>query len=269
MTTYAIGDIQGCYHELMQLLELIEFNPKEDELLLAGDLVNRGPQSLEVLRYILKHTKNIRAVLGNHDLHLLSLAYGHGRSFNSDTFEPILKANDKIELIEYVRHLPLAISFDKFVMTHAGIPPIWSIDQTLQYASEVEKKLQSNQPKSLFANLYGDLPNQWDDNLSGNERFRLIINYLTRMRICTKEGKLNLSYKGDINQIPSNFYPWFQVPNSKVSKDLTILFGHWAALEGKTNNTQIIGLDLGCVWGGKLQAYALESKRFYSVKSNH
>ncbi|MCF6764429.1 symmetrical bis(5'-nucleosyl)-tetraphosphatase [Thiotrichales bacterium 19S3-7] len=268
MSTYAIGDIQGCYSEFMALLELIQFNPNEDQLLLSGDLVNRGPQSLEVLRFIIKNQASINCVLGNHDLHLLAVAYGYIKQKSSDTLSAIIDAKDKVNLLEYLRHCPLYFNVQNYHLTHAGIPPFWSISDTAYYANEVSSALAcEKQSHQLLKNLYGNKPDLWHDQLEGVDRLRCIINYLTRMRLCDHLGRLDLAFKGPIELIPEHLLPWFVIPNFKLEDPEVLLFGHWAALEGKTGVASVVALDYGCVWGGKLAAYQLEHKKFFYVNS--
>ncbi|MCF6775490.1 symmetrical bis(5'-nucleosyl)-tetraphosphatase [Thiotrichales bacterium 19X7-9] len=269
MSVYAIGDIQGCYREFMTLLELIEFNPKNDQLLLSGDLVNRGPQSLEVLRFVTKNHQAIHCVLGNHDLHLLAIAYGYANHKPSDTLMPILNAKDKIDLIEYLRHLPLYLNYENYHLTHAGIPAFWSTSDTQAYADEVTEALISENIHQLLKHLYGNKPDLWNEQLEGIDRLRCIINYLTRMRLCDHAARLDLNFKGPIDLIPNHLVPWFLIPNFQLDDLDILLFGHWAALEGKTGLSSVIALDYGCVWGGKLAAYHLEKQRFFYINSTN
>lgn len=259
MSTYAIGDIQGCFDEFMALLEKINFNPKTDHLLLAGDLVNRGPKSLETLRFIIKNQNAISAVLGNHDFYLLNRAFGIEQKEKQDTLDKILQAKDKIDLIEYLRHLPLIVEHKNHILTHAGLCPLWSVNQAKSYSLEVSNILQSENYILFLKNLYGNHPDLWDDNLKGYDRLRLIVNYFTRMRFCYANGQLELQSKAPPSQAPKNTYPWFEIKNPYL-KDEVLLFGHWAASNGHTGKENIIGIDYGCVWGGKLMSYKIETQ---------
>lgn len=266
MSTYAIGDVQGCFHELEALLEAVNFNPNKDQLWLAGDLVNRGPDSLQVLRFVSGLGDRVRCVLGNHDLHLLAVSYSGARTKRSDTLQPILDAPDRDKLLDWLRHQPLCY-YDAargYVMAHAGVPPVWNLEQALAFAKEVEEVLRGGQCKHYFDNMYGNKPAKWSDDLEGFDRLRAITNYFTRMRFCTPKGKLDFSAKEGLDQCPDGFAPWFRYPR-KVSEK--IIFGHWAALEGRVNAEGIYGLDTGCVWGGQLTALHLESGKLTSVKS--
>lgn len=264
MSTYAIGDIQGCYDELQSLLELIAFDPASDTLWLAGDLVNRGPKSLETLRFIKSLGSSAITVLGNHDLHLAACAHGIKKAKGS--IVDILNAHDCDELIDWLCHQPLVHHCKqlKFTMVHAGIPPIWSLKKALKYSREVEDVLQSDQRQTFFDHMYGDTPDQWSKELEGPDRWRLITNYLTRMRFCTADGTLELKTKETADNWPDGFQPWFSFEERKM-KDKRIVFGHWAALQGNTQSKRVFGLDTGCVWGGALTAMRLEDQQIFSL----
>lgn len=265
MATYAVGDIQGCYDELMQLLEMVQFS-KKDTLWVAGDLVNRGPKSLQTLRYLKSLGKRAVIVLGNHDLHLLAVYYGSVERKRSDTLDPLLDAPDAPELMDWLRNQKLAVydaGFNCF-MSHAGLPPTWSLKQALKRAGEVEAMISSHLAKDYFDNMYGNLPNQWEKGLMGWDRLRLITNYLTRMRFCDTTGKLDFKAKGGLDSQPNGFLPWFRHPR-KANK-INVLFGHWAALEGRTDTDNVFALDTGCVWGNALTAMRLEDQQIFSCK---
>lgn len=262
---YAIGDIQGCYRELMTLLEKIHFNEKEDRLWLVGDLVNRGPDSLHVLRFLQSLTIKPNISLGNHDLHLLAI-YAKQAKFREqdDTFNDVLLAKDCDVLCMWLLKQPLCV-YDKslqVVMSHAGMPPCWSLSQALRLSKEVEAILQSEDHPLFFANMYGNAPNLWDDDLIGFDRLRLITNYFTRMRFCTKQGGLSLMHK--TKEASDDLFPWFDLPR-KTPIVPDILFGHWAALEGKVNKKGVYALDTGCCWGGYLTALCIQTKIKFSV----
>lgn len=267
MTTYAIGDIQGCYDELLQLLERIHFEPRQDTLWFVGDLVNRGHQSLESLRFIKGLGNSAITVLGNHDLHLLALATANRSPKKKDTLHKILDAPDRDELLYWLRHRPL-IHYDKErkqVLVHAGLPPQWKPKKAVKYAAEVEAILRSDQHIELFQNMYGDEPSIWNNELSGWPRYRFIINALTRLRYCSADGKLNLHEKYAPGTQPKGLMPWFEVPERR-SRKKEIIFGHWSTL-GLVQRDGIIALDTGCVWGGTLTAVDLdeEQRPAYSI----
>lgn len=263
MATYAIGDVQGCFDELQTLLKKINFNPQVDQLWFVGDLVNRGPKSLEVLRFV-KNLPQTKIVLGNHDLHLIALAYGN--PYPDHTLNAVLTAPDREELIEWLRRLPLLHHDEKlnFVMVHAGIYPLWNLNQAKTYAQEFETALHSEKISELLKNMYGDQPDQWNENLAGEERLRFIVNTFTRMRFCTPAGKLEFHNIGKINSVSQNYLPWFKIPN-RATKNLNIIFGHWAALQGETGEPKVFALDTGCVWGNCLTAMRLQDQEKFSV----
>lgn len=263
MATYAIGDIQGCYREFMQLLEIIEFGDN-DQLWLAGDLVNRGPGSLEVLRFVQALGDRAQTVLGNHDLHLLAVHYGMATCRRSDTLMPILEAPDRQELMHWLQQQPLLVD-DKargYVMTHAGIPHLWTLKQAKRYAGEVEQVLRSTLAREYFQHMYGNHPAIWREALEGWDRLRLITNYLTRMRFVRKDGKLDFSAKGGLDTQPEGHRPWYDQPRAKRIKRHQ-LFGHWAAL-GETDRDDVLALDTGCIWGNSLTALRLEDGARFS-----
>jgi len=256
MATYVIGDLQGCYLEFMQLLEQIGFG-STDRLWLTGDLINRGPRSLDTLRQVQQLGNQVTTVLGNHDLHLLALSIGVSRKIHP-TLEPILQAPDRDELLHWLRQQPL-LHDDKalgYVMTHAGIPHIWSLKQARELAAELEQVLQGPGCDDFLHQMYGNQPDRWRDNLAGMDRLRSITNYFTRMRFITDEGRLEFKGNGPPDAAPAGFTPWFRQPRRKPMKR-TQLFGHWAAL-GFHQENHVIGLDSGCVWGNALTAYRLE-----------
>lgn len=265
MATYAIGDIQGCLEPLQCLLKKINFNPAKDKLWLAGDVINRGPDSLATLRLLYKLRDSITLVLGNHDLHFIAVYYGLRKAGKNDTLEPLLLAPDRADLIYWLRQQKL-VHHDtqlNFTMVHAGIPPQWSLDDALARASEVETVLQSNSPELLLENMYGNSPARWSDELQGAERLRVITNYFTRMRFCSAQGELELETKESADAAPTGFAPWFSLSGRKM-RNHKIIFGHWAALEGQANTKNIYALDTGCVWGGELTALRLEDEVLFS-----
>lgn len=265
MATYAIGDIQGCYDALQCLLEKIAFNPELDRLWLVGDLINRGPDSLATLRFLYSIRDSVEFVLGNHDLHFLAVAYGLRKKSQSDTLDTLLAAPDRQLLMDWLIQGKLLHSDEKlgYTMVHAGIPPMWSLHQAQAHAREVEAVLQSRYCRDFFANMYGNSPNRWKNKLIGMERLRMITNYFTRMRFCTDDGLLELQTKESMAAAPLGFAPWFTHTERKTRDD-KIIFGHWAALEGKANWPNIYALDTGCVWGGALTALRLEDEQKFS-----
>lgn len=261
MTLYAVGDVQGCLTPLKCLLAQVDFSPSRDCLWLAGDLVNRGPQSLEALRFIYDLGSSALCVLGNHDLHLLAVAHNVERLKKSDTLMPILEAPDRVELIEWLRWQKL-VHYDEqrdLTLVHAGIPPQWSIAKALKRANEVEAVLRDDTELLPYLDgLYGNFPAKWNKNLRGMDRLRLITNYFTRMRFCTADGTLDLISKEGIEQAPQGFAPWFSHPNRKT-KGHALIFGHWAALEGQCDEPLVHALDTGCVWGNAMTLMNMDS----------
>ena len=265
MATYAIGDIQGCYHAFMALLVRLAFNPKQDKLWFVGDLINRGSGSLEVLRWCYQHKALLKVVLGNHDLHALAVAHGLKPAHRGDTLQAIIDAPDVSELLTWLRHQPLMFVDSEYAMVHAGLFPQWTIAQALGLASEVECALQADSYCDFLTNMYGNLPNQWHEDLTGIARLRVITNAMTRMRICTATGEMEFAFKGELPDVPSGYMPWFDVP-ARRSSDTSIICGHWSAL-GLRQRENIVALDTGCLWGGKLTAFCLETKQITQV--NH
>jgi bis(5'-nucleosyl)-tetraphosphatase (symmetrical) len=257
VTRYAVGDLQGCDQELRALLARLRFSADKDQLWFVGDLVNRGPGSLETLRLVHGLRDNAIVVLGNHDLHLLAVAAGVRRRRRSDTLDAVLGASDRDGLLEWLTSQPLAHAQGHDLIVHAGVLPQWTVALTLSLAGEVSAALRSN-PRALFEHMYGDEPDRWDPGLSGMERLRFVINVLTRMRVCTADGHVDISLKGEPPPPPSPLRPWFVHP--RASPEARIVFGHWSAL-GLVQRPGIVGLDTGCVWGGALTALDLDSDR--------
>lgn len=258
MSRHAIGDIQGCCDELRALLARIGFSADRDRLWFVGDLVNRGPQSLEALRFVRALGDNAVVVLGNHDLHLLAIACGCRPPRRSDTLDEILRAPDRDVLLEWLATRPLAHFEAGDLLVHAGVVPQWTVEATLGLASEVESALRDH-PRDLFDHMYGDDPDHWRVDLEGTDRLRFAINVLTRMRVCTNDGRINLRIKGKPPAAGSQWVPWFDV-ESRRTRDARIVFGHWSAL-GLVVRDDVIGLDSGCVWGGSLTAVDLDSRQ--------
>ncbi len=264
MSTYVVGDIQGCLQPLKCLLRAVNFNLDKDVLWSVGDIVNRGPKSLNALRFLYKMRHRLVVVLGNHDLHLLAVAAGVRQPSRSDTFDKILQAADREELLHWLAQQPLIHHEHAHTLVHAGIPPQWTVQQAIGYAREVEAVLRGPDRVTFLGAMYGNEPAQWSDDLSGMARLRVITNYLTRMRYCTSEGVLDLESKGS-TPIPGvanlgnrKVSAWFSHKERKTAND-RILFGHWATIAGHTDNPNAIALDTGCVWNGALSLYHLES----------
>ena len=271
MAVYVIGDLQGCYDELIQLLDEINFNGNEDRLWFTGDLVNRGPRSLQCLRLV----KSLDAVtvLGNHDLHLLAIARGgETKQKAKDTLDDILNATDREELLDWLQRRPL-LHHDResgYTLIHAGLPPQWDLDQAMEYAGEAENILRGDDHGVFFTHMYGNQPDRWSEDLRGWDRIRFIINCFTRLRFCDAQGRLNLGIKGPPGSQAPSLLPWFTVASRRTS-DEKLLFGHWATvLLGNISDFErynVYPLDTGCIWGRELTAMRLEDNKIFSVKS--
>jgi bis(5'-nucleosyl)-tetraphosphatase (symmetrical) len=248
---FAVGDVQGCAPSLKSLLKKL---PKKSKLIFLGDLVNRGPDSLGTLRLLksLQESGRAECILGNHDLHLLAIDAGIRKTKDLDTMDRILKAPDRKELINWVRNRPLALTNGKVLAVHAGVLPQWDLQQTIKCAHEVEEALRGKSYKKFLANMYDNTPCKWSNSLKGYERLRVITNALTRMRFCTPGGKMEFASKEGLGSGPRGYIPWFKAPKRKTANTL-IYFGHWSTL-GLLRRHNVIGLDTGCVWGGKLTA---------------
>ncbi|MBS1213034.1 MAG: diadenosine tetraphosphatase [Proteobacteria bacterium] len=259
MATYAIGDLQGCFAELQCLLERIDFDPGRDRLWFTGDLVNRGPQSLETLRYIKGLGPAAVSVLGNHDLHLLAVASGISRTKHKDTFGAILSADDRDELLHWLRHRPLLHCEGGFYLIHAGLPPQWDMETAAERAHEVEDVLRGPNWRELLARMYGNEPAVWSAELAGFDRLRFITNCFTRMRYCDERGALEFHEKCRPGSQKEGLFPWFQAPGRR-SAGARIIFGHWSTLGFHAENG-CVGLDTGCLWGGELTALRLDGEK--------
>lgn len=265
MTRYAVGDLQGNLEPLQCLLQRVDFDPDQDQLWLVGDLINRGHDSLGSLRFVKQLGDSARVVLGNHDLHFLAIALGTREIGRHDTFEDILAASDRESLVAWLLLQPLMYSDPSgdYHMSHAGIAPQWTIAEASGYAAEVEQVLRGDNPVTFFEQMYGDSPDLWHENLSGYPRLRLITNYFTRMRFCTAAGKLDFHYK-QRSHPDADYAPWFA--HNRCSEGEKIIFGHWAALEGKADADQVFALDTGCAWGGSLTLFNLENGELHSCE---
>jgi bis(5'-nucleosyl)-tetraphosphatase (symmetrical) len=266
VSTFVIGDVQACFAELQLLLEQVEFDSRKDKLWFVGDLVNKGSESLATLRFIKALGDAAQVVLGNHDLHLLASACGQRHLKSTDTFHDVLAAKDKDELLVWLRQQPL-LHYDKqrnVLMTHAGLYPGWNLPQAVSLAKEVEYVLQHDGYEKFFEKMYGNEPSCWRDDLQGAERLRFIVNALTRMRFCDEQLNLDMKETCPVGQQSTGLVPWFEL--TKPANDLTIVFGHWAALQGVTNKQNILATDTGCYWGGSLTALRLEDKKRFTQK---
>ena len=262
MSTYVIGDLQGCFSALQHMLACIAYDPEQDKIILLGDLVNRGTDSLAVLRWA--RANQINAVLGNHDLHLLAVAAGYEQQNKGDTLQPILTAPDKDELLTWLRHLPLLLNQAGYLLVHAGLLPQWSITQAQALANEVETALRGDNYLAYLRGMYGNQPVCWHDDLIGIERLRVITNGLTRLRFCSATGEMDFTAKAGLDSAPAGYYPWFRAPN-RQSAGTPIVFGHWSAL-GLQRDSDSIALDTGCLWGGQLSALRLEDRQVFQVE---
>jgi bis(5'-nucleosyl)-tetraphosphatase (symmetrical) len=263
MATYAIGDVQGSFDELQALLGAFGFDRAKDSLWFVGDLVNRGPASLATLRFVRDLGDRALSVLGNHDLHLLALAQGSVKAREDDTLGEVIAAPDRDDLLDWLRHRPMAHVAASYVLVHAGLLPQWDITTAKALAGEVEAELRGPGHKEFLAQLYGSLPDRWNDKLRGIDRLRVIVNAMTRLRFCTPEGVMEFNTKGETAKAPPGYLPWFEVPGRK-SADHSLVCGHWSAL-GLHIAPNLLALDSGCVWGGKLSAVRLEDRRLYQV----
>ncbi|MES4611493.1 MAG: bis(5'-nucleosyl)-tetraphosphatase (symmetrical) ApaH [Ewingella sp.] len=270
MSTYLIGDVHGCIDELKALLAQVNFNPEQDRLWLTGDLVARGPNSLEVLRYVSALGESVRMVLGNHDLHLLAIYAGISFNKPKDRLNPLLEAEDADELINWLRRQPV-LQVDeelKLVMAHAGITPQWDLETAQMCAREVEAVLSSDTYPLFLDAMYGDMPNNWSPELSGLARLRFSTNALTRMRYCFPNGQLDMMCKDTPENAPRPLKPWFDIESPIRQAGYSIAFGHWASLEGKGAPEGVYALDTGCCWGGVLTMIRWEDKQYFTQRSN-
>lgn len=264
MSIYAIGDIQGCYDELLRLLEAIDFNENQDQLWFAGDLVNRGPQSLETLRFVKSLGNSAISVLGNHDLHLIATYLSGSKSHSNDSLSQTLNAPDCDELIAWLRQRPLFHYNEKFSLVHAGLPPQWDFSLTKTLARQVEQLLRGQDHPYFFKTMYGNRPSVWSTELNQMEQARFVINCFTRMRYCDLNGKLDFNHKGPPGSQPAHLLPWFAVPG-RQSADMKIIFGHWSTL-GYYQGSNCYAIDTGCLWGGQLTALKLgETVKKFSI----
>jgi len=263
LATYAIGDIQGCFDSLSRLLERCAFDPAQDKLWLVGDLVNRGPRSLETLRLVRNLGSAAITVLGNHDLSLLMAAEGFGKRGKGDTFDDILAAPDREELLDWLRHQALCHLENGLCLVHAGLLPQWTAVEARALAAEVEAALTSANWREFMSNMWGSEPASWQNDLEGWPRLRVIVNAMTRMRFCSSDGTMDFRVKGEVAKAPMGCVPWFQVPGRR-SADTVLITGHWSAL-GLKILPNLLAIDSGCLWGGALTAIRLEDRAIFQV----
>jgi bis(5'-nucleosyl)-tetraphosphatase (symmetrical) len=261
---FAVGDVQGCFSELQTLIKKIGAN-NIDQLWLTGDLVNRGPESLETLRWCVRNKHWIRVVLGNHDLHLLAVAAGIRPQKPGDTLDQILMAPDREVLLNWLRNQPLAHFGQGHLMVHAGVLPSWSAEHALELSGEVSKQLRHDDWKVFLSTMYGNWPIKWHSALRGPDRSRVIINAMTRLRFCSSNGEMDFDVKEGLNAAPTGFIPWFKVP-TRLTESTNIVFGHWSTL-GLLCTKHLNGVDTGCIWGGPLTAIALHDQRVVQIPS--
>jgi bis(5'-nucleosyl)-tetraphosphatase (symmetrical) len=266
MSLYLIGDVQGCDAALGQLLNEINFSPSRDQLVLLGDLVNRGPDSLAVLRRLQALGDAAQCLLGNHDLHALAVACGARTAHKSDTLQELLAAPDAPALLDWLRWRELAIFRDDILMVHAGVLPQWDTPNIIALCADLMPAIRQKDSKNFFQSMYGNEPNAWRDDLQGSERHRVIINALTRLRFCNEHGEMEFATKEGAGAAPEGYMPWFDVPG-RTTENVTVAFGHWSTL-GLINRPNLIALDTGCVWGGCLSAMRVDGGRRELVQVN-
>ena len=267
MSTYVIGDVHGCLKQLDRLLAIIERETPDAQLFFTGDIINRGPDSLGVLRRIMAMGDRAQMVLGNHDLHLLGIAAGIRKMKSGDTVKPVFEAPDCGELLDWFRTRPMACPVGKKgILVHAGLLPQWTRKKALALAAELEAVLRSDRWQSLMADMYGNKPARWDDGLKGMDRLRCIINSFTRLRFCSADGVMEFDAKLGPETAPEGYMPWFEVPD-RQSEDSLVIFGHWSTL-GLVNRPNLLALDTGCLWGGALTAVRLDDRAVFQVSSS-
>lgn len=262
MATYAIGDVQGCCDSMEALVARLPFDPRKDRLWFVGDLVNRGPKSVKTLRRIISAGDRAISVLGNHDLHLLAVAAGARKMHATDTLRGIFKTKDAADLIDWLRHRPLAHANRDWLMVHAGVLPQWSVQTCLKLSEEVSKRLRSAHWVDFMHEMYGNSPAHWKDSLKGHDRLRVIVNVFTRIRFLHPDGSIDFQYKSGPKDSPKTLTPWFAVKNRKTIRN-RIVFGHWSTL-GLINTPRLLSIDTGCAWGRELTAIRLEDRKRYS-----
>jgi len=266
MSDYIVGDVQGCVTSLKNLLKKINFSYDSDRLFFLGDVVNRGENNLETMKFILSHRDNFEMVLGNHDIHLIACHFDYKKIRKSDNFDDILDSNLREKIIEYLLNKPLALKLDNSILVHAGVPPIWSREDVLYYSDCIKSNMQSLNSQKFIDSIYSNKPNKFQDSLTMIEKLTYAINALTRMRFCSKHGKIDYKAKGNFNLNPKGYKAWFLHENEKL-KNIDIFFGHWSTLKN-FNQPKRYHLDTGCVWGNRLTAIRFEDKQIFSVDCN-
>jgi len=266
MSDYIVGDVQGCVTSLKNLLTKINFSYDSDRLFFLGDVVNRGENNLETMKFILSHRDNFEMVLGNHDIHLIACHFDYKKIRKSDNFDDILDSNLREKIIEYLLNKPLALKLDQSILVHAGVPPIWSREDVLYYSDCIRSNMQSLNSQKFIDSIYSNKPNKFQDSLTMIEKLTYAINALTRMRFCSKHGKIDYKAKGNFNLNPKGYKAWFLHENEKL-KNIDIFFGHWSTLKN-FNQPKRYHLDTGCVWGNSLSAIRFEDKQIFSVDCN-
>jgi bis(5'-nucleosyl)-tetraphosphatase (symmetrical) len=259
MSLYLIGDVQGCDAALGRLLDEISFSPSRDQLVLLGDLVNRGPDSLKVLRRLHALQHSAQCLLGNHDLHALAVAAGARSVHKNDTLAELMAAPDAVSLLEWLRWRDMAVFREGILMVHAGVLPSWGTQLTIELATQVTTAIRQNDSREFFQHMYGNEPAAWHQDLKGTERLRVIVNALTRLRFCSAEGEMEFATKEGAGSAPQGYMPWFDVP-WRATANTPVAFGHWSTL-GLINRPNLIALDTGCVWGGCLSAMRIDGGR--------
>ncbi len=263
MPTYVIGDVQGCLHAFLELIAAIDYDPRRDRLWFTGDLVNRGEDSIGMLRWCMAHDEGIVAILGNHDLHLLAVAEGFVPPHKKDTLTEILEAPDRDEVLEWLRRRPMLHREGDWLMVHAGLMPAWTPQQAQSLARELEDVLRGKGYRDFLRGMYGNEPRHWSEALSGQDRLRLIANAMTRMRFLHPDGGLEFLHKCAPAEAPPGLIPWFDMPG-RLSRDVRVVFGHWSTL-GLYVRDDVVALDTGCLWGGRLTALRIEDGRLFQV----
>jgi bis(5'-nucleosyl)-tetraphosphatase (symmetrical) len=263
VATYVIGDVQGCLHAFLELLENIGFDPGSDRLWITGDLVNRGEDSIGMLRWCMAHDQVLVAVLGNHDLHLLAVAEGFVPPHRKDTLEEILDAPDRAEVLDWLRRRPMVHQEDGWLMVHAGLLPEWTPEQAVALGAELEAVLSGPEYRDFLAGMYGNEPRRWDAGVAGQDRLRLIANAMTRLRFLHPDGSIEFLHKCAPGDAPAGLIPWYDMPGRR-SREVRTLFGHWSSL-GLLVRDDVVALDTGCLWGGRLSALRLQDGRLFQV----
>jgi len=266
MADYIVGDVQGCITSLKNLLTKINFSCDSDRLFFLGDVVNRGENNLETMKFILSHQDNFEMVLGNHDIHLIACHFDSKKIKKSDNFVDILDSQIRDKIIEYLLNKSLSIALDESILVHAGIPPIWSKDDVFYYSEHIKSRMKSSNSQNFINSIYSNKPNKFNDSLTMIEKTTYAINALTRMRFCSKDGEIEYETKGNFDHNPSGYKAWFLHKNEKL-ENIDIFFGHWSALKN-CNQPKRYHLDTGCVWGNKLTAIRFEDKQIFSVDCN-